>query len=127
MRRFVAMSLLSALVFSAFPASSALAQGAAKTASSSTKKPAAEKRWPMSADRFRAEIEARIGKKRARMERSIEKRKMNSQKAVALRQGFLNDVGQVRSKLAAVTADGVVTREEADQVRGRLRQIRAHR
>ena len=118
MRRLVALVFAAAFAIQA----PALAETVPpKTAATAKKKTAA--RWPMGAERFRAEIEARIGKKRLKLQQAIEKRKLGPAKAQALRGGLETRIAHLRAKVTAVTADGVVTRDEASQVRAIARAL----
>ena len=122
MRFVVVAVVLSLTALTTLPAS---AEGAAPAGAHAkpAKRAKAEKKG-IPSERFRQEIEGRIARARDRLERHLEKRRLPEASATALRTDFNAGVLQVRARVAAVSKDGVVSRDEAREVRGMVRQIR---
>lgn len=78
-------------------------------------------------ERLRAEIEGRIARAKDRLEQHIAKKKVPAARAGAMRQEFNTGVLHVRSRMQVAMNDGVVTRDEARDVRTAARQIRSRR
>ena len=81
--------------------------------------------FPMKADEFRAMVEKRIAKVKARVEKGMEEHKLPAvQRAVITR--LVDDAAkQVRGAAEKAAADGTVTKEEAKEVRELAEQLRA--
>jgi len=83
-----------------------------------------EKKFPMAAADFKAKVDKRLTKARARME---EKAKgLNADQAKELRAKFDADVAKVNADVAKAVADGTVTLDEAKSVRAASPHGRKH-
>jgi hypothetical protein len=76
-----------------------------------------EKKFPIAAAEFKAHVDARLAKARARMDAHIAKDKIPADKANEIRARFDAGVVKVQAEVAKATADGVVTKDEAKAVR----------
>jgi hypothetical protein len=80
--------------------------------------------FPMPAPAFKQKVDARISKARSRMEKHAAK--MSAEDAKQLRAKFEAGVAQVNQEVAKATADGTVTKDEAQRVREVSRSVTAH-
>lgn len=124
--RFV-VAVLALSVAALVPASAVAQDTTAATTPAKARKHAKAEKKGIPADRFRQEIDARIARARDRLEHHIEKKRMSEPSAGAMRTEFNAVVLSVRAKVAAVAKDGVVSRDEAREVRALVRQIRSHK
>ena len=83
-------------------------------------------RWsfPMSAKEFREHVEKRITKAREVMNKKIAEHKLPAAQAAEIRKHFETVAKQVREAADNVTADGTVTKEEAEKVRAVAKDLR---
>jgi len=73
--------------------------------------------FPMKADVFQQHVEQGITRHKAHLEQRITEKKIDDAKAKEMRDHFDAKVVQIRAAVATATADGVVTKEEAQTVR----------
>jgi hypothetical protein len=83
------------------------------TASAEPSKP----KFPMPAAEFQSRASAHTEKARAHLEARIADKKIEAEKAKALRERFETAVAKTKLAIAKAVADGSVTREEAKEVR----------
>lgn len=76
-----------------------------------------EKKFPMKADEFRASVTQRLTKAQERMEKHLQEKKVEADKAKAAREQFAAGAARVKAKVDEVAADGTVTLDEAKAVR----------
>ena len=77
----------------------------------------AEKKFPIPAAEFKAHVDARLAKARARMDAHIAKDRVSADKANEIRARFDAGAAKVQAEVTKATADGVVTKDEAKAVR----------
>lgn len=124
MSRVVAVLAL-AIAFLAPSAARAEAKPAAPVAAKATaKKHAKAEKKGIPVEKLRHEIDGRIARAREKLEHNIEKKKLSAEKSAAARNEFNAGVVHVRAKLDAVSKGGIVTREDAREVRVLARQIK---
>jgi hypothetical protein len=80
--------------------------------------------YPMGSADFKQHLDAKIAKKRARMESRASK--LSAQDARDLRAKFDQGVARVQQEVAAATADGSVTADEAKKVRETMHTVFPH-
>ena len=81
--------------------------------------------YPMKADEFRAMVEKRIEKVKARVEKGMEDRKLPREQRAVITKAVDDAAKQVRGAVDKAAADGTVTKEEAKAVRELAEQLRA--
>ena len=96
-----------------FAAAAAITTMAAPAFADDTAQPV----FPMQASVFQQHVEDHIAKRQARLEQRITDEKLDATKAQELRDRFNARVVSIRAAVATATADGVVTKEEAQTVR----------
>jgi hypothetical protein len=79
----------------------------------------------VSPEKLRHEMEGQIAKLRDKLEQSLQKRKLPADRAQSMRDSFNAGVLEARRRFGKAVADGVVTREEARDVKDGVRSIRA--
>lgn len=99
----------------AVPAFAAPAQGNAPAKTHRAEGDKGAKRFPMPAADFKAKVEQRQGKARARMEQRAAT--LPADQAKELRASFDATVQKVNAEVAKAIADGTVTKDEAKAVR----------
>jgi hypothetical protein len=80
--------------------------------------------FPMPAATFQAKVDARQAKAREHMEKRAAK--LDAEKAKELRAQFEAGVLRINAEVSKATADGTVTKEEAQAVRQVTREVRGH-
>lgn len=85
---------------------------------------AGAKKFPMSAADFKRKTDERLANARKRMEARAAK--LPAEEAKDVRQRFETGAAKVADEVAKATADGTVTRDEAERVREAFKQIRGH-
>ncbi|MFO0762901.1 MAG: hypothetical protein U0359_41075 [Byssovorax sp.] len=80
--------------------------------------------FPMKADEFRKRVEARIDHVKARIEKALDKHKVPSDKRAEVQKAVEGAEKEVRGAVDRAAQDGVVTKEEAKQVRTLAKQLR---
>jgi hypothetical protein len=83
-------------------------------------------KFPMPAAEFTQHMNARIEKWRAKLEKNIAEKNLPADQAQAARTAFDQGAAQVRNEAAKAAADGVVTKEEAQQVRQVAKTVHPH-
>ncbi len=83
-------------------------------------------KFPMKAADFQKKVDDRIKKARERMEAHLAKKNPSDDKKKEVRAKFDAGVAEVRKVVTEVSADGVVTKEEAQKVKQTARQMRGH-
>ena len=83
-----------------------------------------DKKSPTPAAEFRAHVQARQEKMRAKLEEHIAAKKLPEAKANEIRAKFNAAVAKVNEKVEEVCADGTVTKEEAHAVRALAKSLR---
>jgi hypothetical protein len=73
--------------------------------------------FPMKADVFKQKVEERLTHKKAKMEKRITDNKLDAAKAKEMREHFDARAAKIRAAAATAAQDGVVTKEEARDVR----------
>ncbi len=81
--------------------------------------------YPMKADEFRAMVEKRIEKVKARVEKGMEEHKLPAAQRAVITKAVDDAAKQVRGAVDKAATDGTVTKEEAKQVRELAEQLRA--
>jgi tellurite resistance protein len=81
--------------------------------------------YPMKAEEFRAIVEKRIEKVKARVEKGMEEHKLPAAQRAVITKAVDDATKQVRGAVDKAAADGTVTKEEAKQVRELAEQLRA--
>ncbi|MEP7121737.1 MAG: hypothetical protein ABJE95_12535 [Byssovorax sp.] len=81
--------------------------------------------FPMKADEFRAIVEKRIERVKARVEKGMEEHKLPAAQRAVITKAVDDAAKQVRGAVDKAAADGTVTKEEAKQVRELAEQLRA--
>lgn len=79
-------------------------------------------KFPMPAADFKQKIDARMAKARERMEKHVTK--LPAEKAKEVRAHFDAGLAKVNDEVAKATADGTVTKDEAQKVREAARALR---
>jgi hypothetical protein len=122
------VAVLLALAFSLVAPGAAWAEAKPQTppaaGKAAAKKQAKAEKKGIPAEKLRHEIDGRIARAREKLEHHIEKKKLSAEKSAAARNEFNAGVVHVRAKLDAVSKGGVVTREDAREVRSLARQIK---
>lgn len=80
--------------------------------------------FPMKAAEFKQKVDARQAKAREHMEKRASR--LSAEEAKQLRAKFDAGVAKVNVEVAKATADGTVTKEEADSVRKVAREAHPH-
>jgi hypothetical protein len=80
--------------------------------------------FPMPAATYKQKVDARQAKAREHMEKRASK--LNADEAKALRAKFDAGVAQINAEVSKATADGTVTKEEAEAVRQVSKEVRGH-
>ena len=96
-------------------------------ADTTTKTHRAEKdkaQYPMPAAAYQQKVNERMAKARTRMEKYAAK--LDAEKAKEVRAKFDAGVANVNAEVAKATADGTVTKEEAQKVREAVRAMHPH-
>lgn len=83
--------------------------------------------FPMKGDEFQKHIEAKVAKMRAKMESRLTEKQVPADKAKEIRANFDAGVAKLSATTKEVTADGVVTQDEAQKVREVAKSMRPHR
>ena len=83
--------------------------------------------FPVPAADFQARHDARVVKMRAKMEERIVAKKVDAEKAKAMRARFDARVAKVQTAINAAKADGKVTEEEAQEIRKTAHEGRGHK
>jgi len=73
--------------------------------------------FPVPAATFQAHHDARVVKMRAKLEARIVEKKVEAEKAKEMRARFDARTAKVQAAIAKATADGTVTKAEADEIR----------
>jgi tellurite resistance protein len=81
--------------------------------------------FPMKADEFRKMIDKRIERVKAHVEHSMEKHKLPAPQRAEVTKAVDAAVKEVRAAVDKAAADGVVTKDEAKQVRELAEQLRS--
>jgi hypothetical protein len=81
--------------------------------------------FPMKAADFKQHVDAKLAKKRTHMEARASK--LPADQAKEVRAKFDTGVAKVQQEVAAATADGTVTADEAKKVRDAMHALRPHR
>ncbi|WP_437674487.1 hypothetical protein [Sorangium sp. So ce131] len=125
-----------ALITSAFAALAALTAAAAPAAAAARETPAAaadaahhgrgkaRPHFPMEAARFSKRVDERIAKQRAKVEAKMEKRGVPAPRRAEVRKALDDLQGKVRAAVDRAAKDGVITHDEAKQVREITRAAR---
>jgi hypothetical protein len=79
--------------------------------------------FPMKGDEFRKHVETRIEKVKARVEKALDKHNVPAAARVEVNQAVEGAAKEVRGAAQKAAADGVVTQEEAKQVRELAKQL----
>jgi uncharacterized membrane protein len=79
----------------------------------------------MKSDEFKKMVAERVGKARERLEKVISKKNMGADKAREVRAKFEAGVVRLNKKVDEVTSDGTVSKEEAKEVRGLIKEMMA--
>lgn len=82
--------------------------------------------FPMKAAEFQAKVDAHLARARQHLDRKIEHKKLDAEQAKELRAKLDAATTAVRAEAAKAEADGVVTKEEAKQVRHVFRELAPH-
>jgi hypothetical protein len=80
--------------------------------------------FPMKGDEFRNHVETRIEKAKARVEKALDKHNVPAAARAEVKQAVDGAAKEVRGAAQKAAADGVVTKEEAKQVRDVAKQLR---
>ena len=107
------ISLRSIAAFSALSLSLVLASSAAFAG----EKGAGKQAFPVAGPAFKAKVEARQEKHRAKIEAKIAEKKIPADKAAEVRARFAQHSAKVNAAVEKAVADGTVTKEEAKEVR----------
>ncbi len=84
--------------------------------------------FPMKAAEFQAKVDARTKKAREHMEQRLAKRSASEADKKAARARFDAGVAEIQKVVTGATADGIVTKDEAQTVREKAKEVRqAHR
>jgi hypothetical protein len=81
--------------------------------------------FPMQAAEFKQKVDARIEKKRARMEEHL--KDADAAKAKEAREKFAANAAKLKAEVDKVAADGVVTKDEAKQVHDVAKAMHPHK
>lgn len=120
--RWLALAVLCVLGAASTPASADPAPRAGDAPPTQAQATAKHRGFPKTAATFQSELEVRIARMRARAARRAEGKSADEQRAI--KSATESDITALRARAAQVTRDGVVTREEAREMR---RAARAHR
>ncbi|MFO0678455.1 MAG: hypothetical protein U0169_18100 [Polyangiaceae bacterium] len=85
-----------------------------------------ERSFPMKGAEFKAKVDRRIARARARLDEGLVRHKVDEAKAKEIRSRFDAGVAKLQEEVKKVTADDVVTKEEAKGVRELARSLRPH-
>jgi hypothetical protein len=119
-----------ARIASMFAAAAALAAAAAVAADGTPTEAAHHGRgtgrhqFPQDAAKFSKLVDEKIANQRAKVEAKIEKRGVPAARRVEVRKALDDVQAKVRAAVAEAAKDGVITQEEAKQVRKLARQAR---
>lgn len=81
--------------------------------------------FPMKAEEFRKMVEKKLERIKARVERAMSKQSLPAPQRAEVNKAVDTAVKEVHSALDKAAADGVVTRDEAKQVKAIAEQLRA--
>ena len=104
----------------------ALSVGAVGVAQAHEKHDGQKLTFPMKGDEFQKHMDARVAKMRERLEHRITKKQLSADQAKELRAKFEAGVVQLNAATKQATADGVVTEDEAKQVRAVAKSMHHH-
>jgi hypothetical protein len=104
----------------------ALSVGAVGVAQAHAKHDGQKLTFPMKSDEFQKHMDARVAKMRERLEHRITKKQLSADQAKELRAKFEAGVVQLNAATKQATADGVVTEDEAKQVRAVAKSMHPH-
>jgi hypothetical protein len=79
--------------------------------------------FPVSGDQFQQRIDERLAKIKDKIERKLAEKQVPADKAAAIRARFAASAARVSAATKTVTADGVVTQDEAKSVREAMRAM----
>lgn len=99
------------------------------TALAENKAPSAQKAqkeasFPMKADAFKKLVDGKLGKMKGHFERGVGKRSLSHDQKAELDKTLDSALKDIHSAVDKVSADGVVTKDEAKQVRDLSEQLR---
>ncbi|HRG94710.1 MAG TPA: hypothetical protein PLR99_00590 [Polyangiaceae bacterium] len=80
--------------------------------------------FPVPAATFQSHQDARVAKMRAKIEARIVEKKLDAEKAASIRARFEARIAKVQAAITKATADGTVTKAEADEIRAVAREGR---
>ena len=83
-------------------------------------------KFPVAGADFKQHVQARIEKKRAKLEAKIAEKKLPEEKAKEMRERFASGAAKVNAQVEKAVADGTVTKEEAAEVRAVAKEMRGH-
>ena len=83
--------------------------------------------FPMKGDEFSKHMDTKLAKMRERLERRITEKQIAANDAKELRAKFDAGAAKVVAITKQVAADGVVTEDEAKQVRATAKEMKPHR
>ena len=83
--------------------------------------------FPMKADEFQKRIDGRLQKKKERIEKKLSEKQVPADKAKEIRDRFAENAAKIAAATKQVTSDGVVTEEEAKQVREVMHALHPHK
>ncbi len=119
-------------ITSTFAALAALTAVAAPAAAGAKETPAeagqhggkAKPQFPLKADVFKERVHERIAKQRAKVEAKMEKRGVPAARRVEVRKALDDVQGKVQAAVDKAAKDGLITRDEAQEVRRLAREAR---
>lgn len=84
-----------------------------------------ESAYPMKAEPFKKMVDSRIDRLKGHMEHSLDKRSLSSEQKAEIEKSFDGALKELHSAVEKVGADGVVTRDEAKQIKDLSEQLRS--
>lgn len=87
--------------------------------------PKAESAFPMKADLFKKIVDGKIGKMKGHFQKGMKKRSLSHHQKADLDKSLESALNELHSAVDKVSADGVVTKDEAKQVKRVSDQLRS--
>jgi hypothetical protein len=81
--------------------------------------------YPMKAESFKKMVDSRIDRLKGHMDHSLEKRSLSSEQKSEIEKSFEGALKDLHSAVDKVSADGVVTRDEAKHIKELSEQLRS--
>ncbi len=83
-----------------------------------------ESAYPMKADAFKKLVDGRVDRMKGHLDKGLEKRSLTSEQKADIEKAMDGAIKELRAAVDKVSSDGVVTRDEAKQIKDLSEQLR---